>query len=416
MGRRKPLIYGWENSPMTISNEVQVLDDSQETQHYVEEVDDQEDGDSYPIDQYDLVTSPNDFNTRTLIDFIESGVISIPGFQRNFVWDLKRASRLIESMIVGLPVPQIFLYETGSNQHLVIDGQQRLMSIYYFVKERFPRREKLAELRSIASGRSAVQDYVIEDEQYFGNFRLSLPESASGQPNRLHGQLYSSLDEEHRSRLDLRTIRHIIVRQIKPSGDHAMYEIFNRLNSGGVNLTPQEIRRCAFDSKFYDLLYETNAKEEWRTLVGTKVPDIHMKDVEILLRGFAMLVKGNEYRPSMVKFLNQFSLDAKVFDSKQLEQFRMLLNSFLVSCKGLPSSAFHSTAGRFSPMIFESVFVAACAEPYQTGQVVKGMIDAASLDNLKEDGEFRGATQYETARTANVRMRLSRAKALLRLT
>ena len=101
-------------------------------------MDDEEDGDSYPVDQYDLVTSPNDFNTRTLVDFIDAGVINIPGFQRNFVWDIKRASRLIESMIVGLPVPQIFLYEKGSNKHLVIDGQQRLMSIYYFVKERFP--------------------------------------------------------------------------------------------------------------------------------------------------------------------------------------------------------------------------------------------------------------------------------------
>ena len=98
--------------------------------------------DSYPIDQYDLVSSPNDFNTKTLVNYIDSGVVTIPGFQRNYVWDIKRASRLIESIIVGLPVPQIFLYEQGRNKDMVIDGQQRLMSIYYFAKERFPRKEK----------------------------------------------------------------------------------------------------------------------------------------------------------------------------------------------------------------------------------------------------------------------------------
>ena len=69
------------------------------------------------------MSSPNDFNVKTIVDFIDSGVVVIPGFQRNFVWDIKRASRLIESLIVGLPVPQIFLYEQGRDKYLVIDGQ-----------------------------------------------------------------------------------------------------------------------------------------------------------------------------------------------------------------------------------------------------------------------------------------------------
>ena len=70
------------------AQQLQVLKYNQESQHYVEEVDDEEDGDSYPVDQYDLVTSPNDFNTKTLVDLIDAGVIVIPGFQRNFVWDI----------------------------------------------------------------------------------------------------------------------------------------------------------------------------------------------------------------------------------------------------------------------------------------------------------------------------------------
>jgi len=95
-------------------------------------------GEDLQVEEYDITATPNDFNVITLYNFIESGAIRIPGFQRNFVWDIGRASKLIESLILGLPVPQIFLYEQSRNLFLVIDGQQRLMSIYYFIKQRFP--------------------------------------------------------------------------------------------------------------------------------------------------------------------------------------------------------------------------------------------------------------------------------------
>ena len=388
----------------------------EETRYEPDVVDEDElEDDSYRIDQYELVSSPNDFNTKTLVDFIDSGVVIIPGFQRNYVWDIKRASKLIESIIVGLPIPQVFLYEQARNKFLVIDGQQRLMSIYYFVKERFPRREKLADLRSLSKGKSNISAEILADDEYFSDFQLTLPENSPGQPNRFHRRRYSTLDEDYQTAFDLRTIRHIIVQQIRPRGDDAMYEIFNRLNSGGVNLTPQEIRRCMFDSEFYDMLYETNSQPEWRKLVGTRIPDIHMKDVEILLRGFAMLIKGESYRPSMTKFLNGFSQEAKSFDASFLQELESLLQSFLVSCHELPEDAFHSTQGRFSPMIFEAVFVAACTGPFDDHQTISGKITAESLAALKENPEFRMATQSKTTERANVQTRLSRACEILML-
>src|SRR5258708_6490446 len=105
--------------------------------------------DDLNISEYDITASPNDFNVKTIFDFIESGALTIPGFQRNYVWDRKRASKLIESLLIGLPIPQIFLFQEGRNKFLVIDGQQRLMSIYYFVKGRFPKKSKRPELRRI---------------------------------------------------------------------------------------------------------------------------------------------------------------------------------------------------------------------------------------------------------------------------
>ena len=379
------------------------------------DVADENEDEAYPIDQYDLVSSPNDFNTRTLVDFIDSGVVTIPGFQRNYVWDAKRASRLIESIIVGLPIPQVFLYEEDRDKFLVIDGQQRLMSIYYFVKQRFPRREKLLEISALSERRSRRDAEVLANDEYFTDFQLILPENTPGQPNRFHQQRYSDLDEDYKTRFDLRTIRHVIVRQIRPGGDNAKYEIFNRLNSGGVNLTPQEIRQCMYYSDFYDMLYRTNTQDQWRDLVGVAIPDTRMKDVEILLRGFAMLINGESYRPSMVKFLNQFSQDARSFDSGRLEQLEALLQSFFDSCSDLPSDAFHSTPGRFSPMIFEAVFVALCTEPYAAGKTIQSKIKHSSLTDLKGDPDFQRATQLATTQSASVQARLSRAKEIISL-
>lgn len=95
---------------------------------YQDEVDD---GEEILTNEYDITSVPNDFNISTIFNLIESGVIRIPVFQRNYVWDIKRASRLIESILMGLPIPQVFLYEKEKNNWHVIDGQQRLMSIYF---------------------------------------------------------------------------------------------------------------------------------------------------------------------------------------------------------------------------------------------------------------------------------------------
>jgi uncharacterized protein with ParB-like and HNH nuclease domain len=197
-----------------------------------------EDADEVQIDEYDITASPNDFNVLTIYNFLEAGSVRIPGFQRNFVWDLGRASKLIESLLLGLPVPQIFLYEAGRNEFLVIDGQQRLMSIYYFVKQRFPRKEKRAELRAVFDDQGKIPDPVLENSEYFEDFRLKLPESLPSRPNRFKGLTYSTLSN-YKTQFDLRTIRNVIIKQNSPQDDDSsMYEVFNRLNTGGINLKP----------------------------------------------------------------------------------------------------------------------------------------------------------------------------------
>ncbi|WP_404802493.1 DUF262 domain-containing protein [Bacillus swezeyi] len=92
---------------------------------------------------------------------------------RNYVWDRNRASKLIESIIIGLPIPQIFLYKQSRNNFLVIDGQQRLMSIYYFIKERFPKTEVRPHLREVLDKKGTVPNDMLADNNYFVPFKLS---------------------------------------------------------------------------------------------------------------------------------------------------------------------------------------------------------------------------------------------------
>jgi Uncharacterized conserved protein len=379
--------------------------------------DDTGDQDDFQIKEYDITASPNDFNTLTMFSFIESGAVKIPGFQRNYVWDMKRASKLIESMIIGLPIPQIFLYEEARNKFLVIDGQQRLMSIYYFIKQRFPRKEKRFELRRIFDEKGGIPEDVLHDDAYFVKFNLQLTERLPNRPNRLNRLNYGTLGEL-KTTFDLRTVRNIIIKQNSPEADEddssSIYEIFNRLNTGGINLKPQEIRTSLYHSAFYDMLYRINLDQRWRDLLGVAEPDLHMKDIEILLRAFAMLISGKQYKPSMTRFLNLTSKRAKALSQDKVGYLELLFAEFLKASAALPAKSFFGAQStRLNISFVDAVFAAQCGTAFETNSLNVPAIDPQKLNQLKEDPDFVNATKSETASTVNVAMRLERAKMIL---
>lgn len=388
------------------------MEESEKIENWHDDVSEEEDA-YYPIDQYDITASPSDFNLSTIFNLIESGVVKIPDFQRNFVWDIKRASRLIESLIIGLPVPQIFLYEEGRNSFLVIDGQQRLMSVYYFMKERFPSKEKRVELRRIFDEYGNIPDEILDDDSYFKRFKLSF---SSRLPNRFKDLTYSGLGD-YKAAFDLRPIRNIIVKQMSPKDDDsAVYEIFNRLNTGGINLKPQEIRTSMYHSEFYNMLYRLNLREGWRRLLGLSEPDVHKKDVEFLLRGFALLIDGDKYSPSMLKFLSSFSRTAKGYSDENISYCEELFGSFLDSCSSLPDRALYSSGNRFSVTLFESVFIASCKPAFDEGvSSIQGEIVPDSVSELKTNLSFQGAAMKNTTSSKNVSTRLSLAQDIIRI-
>jgi hypothetical protein len=381
----------------------------EQTDEWVEQEDEGED--EYPI-EFNISSTPNDFNVKTIFDFVTSGIVGIPGFQRNYVWDIKRASKLIESLVMNLPVPQLFLYEKAKNSFLVIDGQQRLMTIYYFLKQRFPKLDKRVELRRIFDEKGYIPDSLMSDDTYFDNFNLKLGERLVDRENRLEGLNYNTLDSGDKTTLELRTIRCVIIKQYDPNDDSSMYEIFYRLNTGGVNLTPQEIRACVYYSKFYEMLSRINLDKRWRR-VTREQPDIRMRDMESLLRGFALLINGTNYKPPMVRFLNNFSEESKKFSIKKICYLEQLFESFMVQCKNLPQNAFYSKSNRFSISMYEAIFAAICEEPYKNEKYVSEPVNVEKLSLLKNDREFIEASQFQTTSKERVALRLRKAKEFL---
>ncbi len=374
-----------------------------------------EEEDDFDIEEYDITATPNDFNVLTLFNFVESGAVKVPGFQRNYVWDQVRASKLIESLILGIPVPQLFLYEQARNKFLVIDGQQRLLSVYYFKKRRFPRKNKRVELRAIFDEHGSIPEIILHDDAYFDDFKLKFAERLPNRKNKFAGLNYATLGD-YQTQFDLRPIRNIVVKQNSPrDDDSSIYELFNRLNTGGINLTAQEIRASMYHSRFYDMLSRINLEPKWREILGAAEPDIHMKDVEIILRGFAMLIEGNEYAPSLIQFLNNFSRKCERQSDAQNAYLENLFKSFLDSCEDLPTDAFiNPKNNRFNIALFEGVFTAICSRAFQEKRSISGLIAESSLQALEHDPQFISAATQATTRTTSVKKRLERAERILK--
>lgn len=392
------------------------------------------DENSYSLSNFNLVTTPNDFNAATIVSFMEKGVFKIPSFQRNFVWDIQKSSKLIESLIIGLPIPQIFLYEKSRNNFEVIDGQQRLLSLYFFVKGRFPKSNVRYELRNPEhSGDNLLfKEEFLNNDEYFSKFNLKLKTKAIPESlvSPLDGRNYQTLDSEHKVGLDLSTIRNMVIKSAETSDDEhlARYEIFNRLNSGGVNLNGQEIRMSLYSCKFLNLLTDLNKNEIWRNFFGKQNPDNRLKDIELILRLFAMLIVGGKephlfypntskilYQNSILSFLNNFANFSKEFDDAQLKNFAGIWSNFMNAIKNLDISVFSNTledspkVKKISIPVFEAVFYGLYRDKLRETNFNELNLTGEHIKELKKMDGFLEACNDKTTSKNNVNNRLKKS-------
>lgn len=253
-------------------------DEFDEIDEPIIDVDDSEES-SAPI-IYDISSYGADYDVDGLVKRLKRGDIFIPPFQRDYVWNQAEASRLVESLLLGLPVPGVFLAKEGdSNKLSVIDGQQRLKSLLFFYEGFF--NPKVGDIRRKI-------------------FRLKNVQK------QFENKTYDELEEEDRIKLDDSIIHATIIKQESPNDDNtSIYHVFERLNTGGRKLTPQEIRSAIYIGKLNEMIAELNDYPAWRDLFGKE--NNRLKDQEMILRFFAFYSNLENYSKPLKEFLNKFN-------------------------------------------------------------------------------------------------------------
>jgi uncharacterized protein with ParB-like and HNH nuclease domain len=352
-----------------------------------------EDAETCPAD-YEISTYPADFTLQVLYEKWKNKDILIPAFQRQFVWSQTQASKLIESFLVGLPVPGIFLYsEKRTENLLVLDGQQRLKSIFYYLEGFFG-----DEIR----GRRPV-------------FRLTGISRDSRYFNKSFQDLLST-DEPASKKLQNAVLRAFIIRQLDPADDTSVYHIFERLNTGGTLLRGQEIRNCIYGGKFNDMLVELNELESWRQVYGKSISDKRMRDVELILRFYALTENLENYETPMNDFLSDYlytknkslkrlsKRDTNLQVEEYKSQFSTVIDAILETLGPKP---FHVRAG-----LNAAVFDATCVAVHEgIGCLPVDLPERYSA--LVNDPGFIDMTTARTTDVETVNERVSKAKKIL---
>lgn len=375
------------------------------------EEDDEFKYDKKSLKKSNIITVPSDYIVKTIFELLESNIIKIPNFQRNYIWEQKRASALVESIIYGLPIPQIFFQVKQDNKLFVIDGHQRLMSIFYFMKGRFPKDEKRAELRKIFDKEGEISEEILNSNEYFRDFKLKLEDNEE-----LNGLTYKELGN-FKNDFDLKSIRGIGIIE-NNTKETMIFEIFNRLNTGGVKVKNQELRISIYNSEFFRKILNLNLLKNWRTILKKEELDLHMSDSEIILRGFAIgenydffLKKSKElkeaYSNSMMNFLNVYSeskmTSKKIFINKQdkiFKKFIEVIDSQTVS---------YGESNKFSKTIYETIFSKfynQFKESTTNLAKMKISINQLELNNFKENPIVKKTVESNTTSFENISKRI----------
>ena len=336
-----------------------------------------------PPIRYEISSYGIDFDVKGLVERLRAGKIYVPEFQRSFVWRMPDSSRFIESLLLGLPVPGVFLAKDFDTQKLfVIDGQQRLRSLQFFYDGVF----------DPVSSRTGTQRL----------FRLTNVQAP------FNNRLYTELDERDRQVLDDSVIHATVVKQDTPEDeDTSIYHVYERLNSGGRLLHPQEIRTAVFHGVLIEGIRETNQYPQWRTLFGVRSP--RLKDEEMILRFLAMYHSLETYDRPMEEFLTRFARKNREMKKATLSR---TLNLFKQSMDLLLTSIGERTfrpERNFNAAVFDSVSYGV-AKRISSGQKIKDADINVAYKRLLADDGYLQATSRSTADRAFVERRMHAAE------
>lgn len=376
-------------------NRLAVLSDVDD---YFESEDDTEtEDDAAPLSLEELhqaYITGSDWTTETMVRQLRKGNIDLdPDFQRREVWNKKQKSRLIESIILNLPIPQIVLAERDDQKHtyIVLDGKQRLLTIRQFcVDSQEPSDSEF--LRLTLSGLTLLKE--------------------------LNGKSYTDLtaDPDYSNfvnAFDNSVIRAIVIRNW-PRPDY-LYRVFRRLNTANVQLSPQELRQALIPGPFTDFLDKyTYQNEELKAILRYRSEDhdFRMRDNEIVLRYLSFATRAETYSGNLKEFLDEAAgefnsnwreMEAQIRDEGERLRKAILATHTIFGSEGSFRTYTEEGFGRrFNRAVFDIMTFYfrdhdICEAAIQSSKSVKHSFEMASLEDNAFQRSLTTTTKSKTA-------------------
>jgi len=326
---------------------------------------------------------------------VKNNIDLFPKFQRRDAWSNKAKSKFIESLILGLPIPQIILAEKkgARGKYIVIDGKQRLLTIRRF--------------------------FSLDTDDKFAPLRLSGLDILT----QLNGKTYKKLLESSEFSQELIQIENQSIRTVVLKNwpnEEFLFTVFLRLNTGSIKLSPQELRQALHPGPFIDFADEFSIESsEIKAMLNLKKPDYRMRDVEIVIRYFANKYFLQFYDGNLKKsFDNTVKHLNKIWHDKE-ESIRgdaqMLNNAidFVISMYGSPKKAFskwngNSFQGNFNRAVFDIMVYYFSVDEILIESRDKSTEILEAFKNLcMHDAEFLESFEHTTKSMENTFKRLT---------
>jgi hypothetical protein len=274
--------------------EQQMNDEQNSTELIIDQAEDETPLEIAP-DRRRVKTDKRDLPVETVYGWVSRGKINPqPDFQRYYVWNNTKASRLIESLLLDIPIPVVYVAEESTKTYSVVDGQQRITSISSFISGKFP----------------DGKDFTLSGLQVL---------------TEINGKLYRQLSPEMQEAILNATIRLIIIEQ--ESQSDVKFEVFERLNLGAEKLNDQELRNSVYRGKYNVLLRELALNPYMLKIMGADQPHKRMLDRQLILRFFAMWRNTHlKYKAPMKRFLNQEMEKHRDPDERELNEMRAVFD------------------------------------------------------------------------------------------
>ncbi len=329
---------------------------------------------SVAFDSYDITL-------KQLYDMVLERMVDIaPEYQRHFVWDQARQSALIESLFLGIPIPSLFMATNRDASWEVIDGLQRLTTILNFIGNN----EELKDIK-------------------INHKKLKL--SGLEKLDSMNGLLYEDLPKSMQFMLQTRPLRITVLND--RSDFNVRYDLFERLNTGGVTLHEQEIRNCVYVGEFNDFIKDLAKNEDFRSVVKmTENAERSGSYEELVLRFFAYHEDSDSFIHSVKGFLNDY-MEKKTNNFKDNKYLNSLfVATFKAINDNLPGGIVRGARKNLTPIVLYEAISVGCAKAINSGE----KYDLSNLKHLLNDSEIKKCTTGATNSKKMIDKRISLVK------